>query len=318
VHLRTRSLSTFFALAAVIVAIAGYMVGVEARVVGSSKHTPPTAGQARAGLAGNVLIEAPRGWRTAPVAPAIPALPMVHLLAYAPGGDASQAGLLTGLGTAAVAAPLPSSFVAALGAVPAAQVLVLPQAEALRYPGLRPTRYGGRALTLYAVPSPGGQPTLLACYAPPSQAAFMRACERVVSTLRPVGSATGANLTPEPSYGAAVSVAVGDLDRTRVALRRQYAAAHGQAAAELAGKLADAFARAAAKLAALEPPIAAGQAQAALSHALLAGRDAYTALAAAATQGGAAEYEAARTRVDAAEAEASAALQAFALLGYRH
>jgi hypothetical protein len=68
----------------------------------------------------------------------------------------------------------------------------------------------------------------------------------------------------------------------------------------------------------LEPPLAAGPAQAALAGAMSRARDTYRALAAAATAESLASYDAARGQVDAAEAGVDAALESFALLGYNH
>jgi hypothetical protein len=95
-------------------------------------------------------------------------------------------------------------------------------------------------------------------------------------------------------------------------------AAAPAATARLATALAGQFATAAASLAALEPPPAAGPAQAALAASILQARDTYRTLAAAGTAESVASYDAARGQVDAAEAGVDAALESFALLGYNH
>jgi hypothetical protein len=208
-------------------------------------------------------------------------------------------------------------LLARLAAPPAAEVVVLPQSEAFRYTGLAPSGYD-RRLTVYAIPSPGGNPTVLACYAPAALASFMRACEGVVTTLRPVGQTTSTPLKPEAEYGARVSAAIAALDRERSALRRRMAAGTPEGTVGvLAARLSSHFAHAAAALAAIEPPLVAGQAQAAVVRSLLGARGAYRALATAAANGGASGYEAARAQVQAAEAGVGRALEGFALIGYR-
>jgi hypothetical protein len=321
VAISTRSLWALFALGAVVAALAGYALGGRAKTVSGSVHAPPPAAQQQQqqlsqSLAASVLLESPRGWQAAPAAPAIPGLQLTRAIAFAPGGDAAQAGLLTGLAAAGEPAPLPGSLLARLGAPPAAEVVVLPQSEAFRYTGLAPSGYD-RRLTVYAIPNPGGNPTILACYAPAAQASFMRACEGVVTTLRPVGQTTSTPLKPEAEYGARVSAAIRALDRQRTALRRKMAAGTPEGTVgALATRMSARFAHAAAALAAIEPPLVAGQAQAAVVRSLIGARDAYRALATAAANGGASGYEAARAQVEAAEAGVGRALEGFALIGY--
>jgi hypothetical protein len=71
-------------------------------------------------------------------------------------------------------------------------------------------------------------------------------------------------------------------------------------------------------LAALEPPLAAGPAQAALASSIALARDASTTLAAAAAAESLGRYDLARGQVDAAEDSVDKSLENYALLGYNH
>jgi len=133
-----------------------------------------------------------------------------------------------------------------------------------------------------------------------------------VSTLVPLArSELESTLTPNATYASRLSELVGTLERRRVALRAEMAAAGSKRTA--ARDLAEAFAAAASGLTQLESPIATDQAQIDLSRALLAARDAYRALSAAESPEA---FAAARERVSADEAGVSRALENFTLLGY--
>jgi hypothetical protein len=107
------------------------------------------------------------------------------------------------------------------------------------------------------------------------------------------------------------------LNGERLKLRREMRTrATPAAVGSLATALADRFAAAAASLAALESPPAAGSTQAALASSIVRARDAYRTLAAASTANDMAGSGAALKQVDAAEADVDTALEGFALLGY--
>jgi len=294
-----------------VVAVLGY-------VAGHRRSTAAPVQQARPAFAGRVVVEYPSGWQRVAAAPEVPGLTIGHPVAFAPDGNAAHAGLITGQLPGGEPAPLPAAFLARLGGLPQTAVVDFVETEAYRYSQLSIPGFG-RMLTLYVIPSPGGDPAALACYASPAFAAYMRTCEQIVATLSLAGQQRSYELTPDAGYAGRVSALVGALDRRRLQLRRQMSRNATLAAVQsLAGRLADTFAAAAASLAALEAPAAVAQAQAALSASLLRAHGAYTALAAATQAGSLASYEVAQKQVYAAEASVDAALESFALLGYPH
>src|SRR5207244_11478278 len=126
------------------------------------------------------------------------------------------------------------------------------------------------------------------------------------------------DLTPQPEYAQRLSASISALNAQRAVLRaRMGTGATPLALRRLAGRLAHAFAQAAAALSGLEPTLATGQAQSALSGAILQARAAYVALAAAAGQRNEARFAAARAQVDSAEAAVATALAGFAPPGSR-
>ena len=88
-------------------------------------------------------------------------------------------------------------------------------------------------------------------------------------------------------------------------------------AQRLAASLAEAFVGAGASLSALEPPLAAREAQTMLSDSISRAHEAYETLAAAAGSESTALFAVARTKVYEAEASVNGALASFALLGYQ-
>ncbi len=316
---QTRSLLPMVALGFVVVAILGYVAGVAAKGVSGNGH--PRAApvqQARPASTANVLLESSSGWQQSTVSVVIPGLTISHAVVFAPPGRGSQAGLLTGQLPAGEPSPLPRQFVASLGRLPETQVVNLAHTEAFRYSGLSLPGFA-RSLRLYAIPSPGANPAVLACYAPAGLSAEMRTCEGIVSSIRLVGQANSYNLTPDPTYAQRVSSSVGPVDRLRVALRREMHLGASLAVVQRqATRLAAGFGEAVASLDRLEPVLVAGQAQAALSRALVQARDAYAALAAAAGAEELSAYETARSQVGEAEANVNTALASFAMLGYAH
>jgi hypothetical protein len=310
-----RGLSTVLAVGVVVVAVLGYVLGAH------SKSTPAhdrssSHGELRPTFAASVLVESPSGWKPALPVPAVPGLTIIHPVAFAPLGNPAHAGLVTGQLQGGEPTPLPAAFVAQLAVLPETQVVSLSQTEAFRYSGVSLPGFL-RSLTIFAIPNPGSNPTVLVCYADAAAAADMHTCEQIVASLRPVGQ-TGANdLTPDPAYASSVSSAIMTLDGLRLTLRQQMRlGATLPSVQRLATRLKDGFVAAVASLARLEAPVAAGQAHAALSRAVLGARDAYAALAAAAAARSLARYEAARARVYEAEAQVDSSLQSFALLGY--
>lgn len=295
----------------VVVAMLGYLAGHHHTASVSRKQTRPA-------FAASVLLEYPPSWRSAAAAPGIPGLPISHPAAFAPNGNAAEAGLVTGQLAGGEPSPLPTAFVEHLPTLPHTEVVDFVETEAYKYSQVSVPGFD-RTLTLYAIPTPGGSPKVLACYAAPGFSADMHTCEQVVATLRLAGQPQSSNLAPDTGYAARVSALISALDRQRVALRQEMTQQSTLPAVQrLAARTAAAFSAAAASLAALEPPPAAGQAQATLSGMILKARDAYMALAAAAEAGVLSTYETAQTRVYEAEANVGGALESFALLGYAH
>jgi len=298
-----------------VVAIAGYLLGIHRA---SAPPAPtPSAGAAqetRIAAGSSVLLEYPASWRPVTAAPAIPGLSIARPLLLAPGGDAARAGLLSGQLPAGASSPLPSAFLALVRGIPRTEVLDLTNLQAYRYSGLSGYQ---RTLDVYVIPTVGGSPTVLVCYAASGFSSYLNQCEQIVERVALVGQQTSEQLSPDPAYARALSGIVTGLDRERVALRRQMSAHPGEVGA-LASALAGRFASAAALVTALEAPQPASAAQVALASALIAARSAYTALAATAAGEGADSPAGAEEQVDKAEAGVDGALASFELLGYNH
>jgi hypothetical protein len=300
------------AVALVLAALLGYVLGHQpARApVRASEPTSTTS------VAG-VLLQVPSRWRGASNDHEVPGLQLQNAVAFAPGGNATQAGLVVGALPAGESSPLPSALLARLRGQPTTSVVQLQEAQAYRYTDLN-IAGSNRTLAIYVVPNPGAQPTALACYASPAQAAELATCQRIVAALTLAGRSQNYDLTPQPEYARQLSAAITALDAARSSLRTQMAASASTAhLRQIAEALAGAFAHAAGALSGLEATIANGAAQSALSGAILQAHSAYTALAKAAAHNGVAAYGAARGRVEAAESAVNAALQAYSLLGYR-
>jgi len=295
------------------IAIVGYLAG--------HRHAPATpTGAHPAGIriayGTGVLLEYPTGWRQTPAAdaPAIPGLPLIGPLLLAPRGNGADAGLLSGQLPSNQTTPLPSTFMAQLRGLPHTEVMELfNNTQAYRYSQIDLHGYA-LTLQLYSIPSPGSRATVLACYASQELAGYLSQCQRIVAGLTLVGNAPS-DLAPEPGYAGTLSHLIRTLDQARVALRGKMRAhvAPGTLG-RLADELSSHFEAAAASLAALQPPIPAGPAQAALTSAILHSQHAYQALAEA-TQGQG-SYASAQAEVSSSERSLDTALQSFALLGY--
>ncbi len=307
-HNSNLSLPSIAAVALVIAAILGYVAGVEAD--GTAPHATTPA------LATSVLLEYPKSWRAASAAPQIPGLPILHSVVFAPGGNASESGLVSGKLELGEASPLPAAFLAGLPRPLDATVVNFAESQAYRYSLLGAPGFSA-ALTLYVLPGLGGGPTVLACYATAGDLAAIGPCERIVATLRVEGQPQSYNLTPVPAYASRITALIGRLEQQRVTLRAQMG--DGVSAARVnaaAGTLAQDFSAAAGELSHLEPPLAAGQAQLALSDALTAAGNAYAAVARAAQGASGSAYRAALANVAATEGGVDNALDGFAALAY--
>jgi len=303
-----RSLLVFASPVLVVVAILGYVAG---------HGRAASVERTRTALTANVLLTYPVGWQPTAGASEIPGLSIAHPFVMAPDGDAARAGLVTGELAGGEPSLLPMQFVDRMHELPHAEVVYLLDIQAYRYSRLRIPGFDPM-LTLYAIPSPGGNPTAVACYASAKLSAYMQTCEQIVDTLSLQSQTQSYDLTPDPRYARQVSASLEAVDVRRAALRREMSLRAALPTIQrLATSLVDGLANAVASLSTLQPPPAAGQAHAALSESLWQARNAYKALAAAAHAGSPSRYAAARTRIYEAEASVDAALKSFALLGYK-
>ncbi len=293
----------------VAVAILGYVAGHSGSTGGPSEG-------AHVAKAVNVVIEYPRGWRPAAGVSPLPALALTRRQLLAPGGDASVAGLLVGTLPADQPGPLPASFLERVRRQPQTTIVNLVELQAYRYQQLS-VRGFDRALSVFVIPNPGAPSTVLACYAQSPRSRYMSTCEQTVSSVAVAGQTQTNVLTPEPAYASAISGAIAQLDRLRVALTRELRPRVSAAVVErLARRLAAGYAAARATLSRLEPSSAAQRAQATLSEAIGQAQAGYTALARAAAAGSASGYAAAQSRIAAAEVAVDRGLENFVLLGY--
>jgi hypothetical protein len=305
-----RRLLMLAGLLLVLAALLGY-------VAGSGHARPAPREPTLTASVDGVLLDVPSHWRPAARSLEIPGLVVRHAVALAPGGDSSQAGLLAGALPAGQGNPLPGKLLARLRGRPTTAVVGLQEAQAYRYTGLSIAGFD-KALTVYVVPNPGGNSTALACYAAAAQSPEMQACQASVATLRLAGQSQTYDLTPTAEYAQRLSASISSLNSQRTTLRGQMGGgATPQALRHVAGRLARAFAETAASLSGLETTLATGQAQSALSGAILRARAAYAALAAAAGARSEARFATARRQVERAEAAVDRALLGFALLGYK-
>ncbi len=294
----------------VAVAVLGYVAGHSGSSGGSGE------GGARTAKVVNALIEYPPGWRLTSGGPRVPGLALTRSRLLAPRARASAAGLLAGSLPTDEAGPLPASFLERVRREPRTAIVDLAETQAYRYTQLSVRGYA-RALTVFVIPNAAGAWTALACYAPSPSSAYMRACERAVTSVTIAGQSPAPSLTPEASYAGAISAAVAKLDRSRVALRGELLPQGSAATAvRLAHSLSAAYGGARAAVSALEPEPSAQRAQAALSDAFAQAQSGYVALAAAAVQAEASAYAAAQARIAAGEDAVDRALENFVLLGY--
>jgi hypothetical protein len=293
----------------VTVAILGYVAGHD------RSRTAPVETRRSTIAAAGVLLAYPSGWRPARAAAAIPGLSLANSVSLAPDGDGADAGLLVGQLPQSEPSLLPRAFVARMRSLPDTEIVDLVDTQSYKYPSLSIKGFD-RMLNLYTIPNSKGNPTVLACYAPASLSADMRACEQIVATLTLAEQSSSYDLVPEPEYARRLSASIDALEGQRVAARRKMSAgASPRKVQQLATRLAAGFSGEAVSLSLLEPPSVTGQVQAKLSQAILQARNAYESLAAGAQSP--ARAATAQKQVDEAEASVDAVLESFALLGYR-
>lgn len=264
----------------------------------------------------SVVLDYPPGWHALADGLRIPNLAVARPDAIGPSGSDARAGLLVGTLPPGELAPLPGRFVSKLRQAPTTEVVDLVEVQAYRYTHLSVPGFA-ETLTLFVIPDGGGRPTALACYAPSAGSSYMHACERSVAGLAVTGPLQGSELTPDPTYAAAISAAISTLDALRVSLKQELRPAVSAATAQRLGRrLANGYSVAARALAGLEPSAQSAPVQTALGGAIARAQAAYTALAAAAGKQDVAGYKAAQRKISNAEAEVDEALAIFALIGY--
>ena len=315
---RDRSSRFPFAIAAVAIvaaALIGYLIGRPGEEEPPATTSSPASSTLTSSTtAGALGLRFPSGWDRRGEAPEIPGLVLADQVAIGPTGREDR-GIVAGM-AADAGGPrlLGPGFLASLEEPPRAGDRVrLGKVEALRYEGLEPKGFGGRALTVFAVPTSAGVATI-ACFAPPGGGAAFRAdCERVAGTLEVEGE-TAFPLGADKKYAAGLSGVIGDLDKRRKAGRAALAAARTPAAqAKAANALADAAARARSDLRGLESSPAVAPAQAGIERALGNAATAYRRLARARTPAAFRRATAAVTRAERAVAAQFARLEP---LGY--
>lgn len=293
-----------------VVAIVAFLIGnhgssTPSTVAPSSTPSQPT----RTASGSSVILEYPAGWRVTSRAPAMPGLSVSNALLLAPAGNATQAGLLSGQLPAGEPSPLPPAFLALLHTLPRAEVVSLENVQAYRYSGISGYQ---RTLDLYVIPTVGGTSTALICYAADSDTSYLQQCAQIAQTVA-LASQTPDTLTPDPGYAGQLRGLIAALESERTRLRAQMPKQPLEIGV-LATTLAARFDSTATAVAALEPPLPASAAQAALASALLRARAAYTAVATAFDQK--VSLEGAEAEVDQAETGVDKALENFTLLGY--
>ncbi|MGH2863689.1 MAG: hypothetical protein ACRDJX_00410 [Solirubrobacteraceae bacterium] len=295
-----------------VVAIGGYLLGIHR---GSTRSSADGSDTLRVASATNLLLEYPAGWQPSGQVPHLAGLALTGSYVLAPHGRPATAGLLSGGLPGGEASPLPSAFLALVHGAPHVEVVSLAHLQAYRFSQLSGYE---RILDVYVVPTAGGTPTALVCYATSAGAGYLQQCEQIVATATLVGE-TSFNLSPDAGYASQLKTLIETLAGGRTTLRREIRASSAPARlSSLASRLAGEFASAATRLASLEAPQAASAAQAALTTALMGAHAAYLALSAAAAEESPAAYSEADEHVNGAEASVDTALRNFALLGYNH
>lgn len=269
------------------------------------------AGKLTTSVAGNALsLRAPADWEATAGSerPAVPGLELRDEIGVAPAArDAS--GAIAGMTAATGARLLPAKLTRrTVGGLPRPAPVKLGKLEALRYRGVR-VRGFDRELTLYAAPSSAGVATI-ACYSPSAGGGFAATCERVAAAAELL-QGHPYPLATSPQTERALDRIVATLRRERAAGRRRLARAGTDAAQATAATRvarADAGARRRLERLAVSPALA-GSVGAARS-ATAGSAAAYGSLAAAASEGDAERYDAARGEVEASEARLARALAA--------
>ena len=279
---------------------------------GSGADAAPAQGAQ--GVAGDLVLSYPAGWKPVDDAPSDNLLP--DGIAVGPPGKPAGRTLLAGITNATGPALLPDQLIAGLESPPGRPDPVrLGDLSALRYTGLR--RRGSRtALNIYAAPTTAGVATL-ACTAPPADlAAFASDCERALATAR-LRDGEPLPLGPNADYADSLGGVLGTLGEVRRSARRRLGSARtarGQATA--AAKLERALGEAARATGKLQPGPAEQPSHDAITAALRRTEIAYGRLSTAARKAKRGPYGAAVREVRSGEAKLQSAIGQLKGLGY--
>jgi hypothetical protein len=310
VEVSSRAVHPLLIPALLVAAICGYLLGHH-----HSSVPPPSAASgdlARVTSSAGAL-EYPPSWQPSLAAVSIPGLALSHATMLAARGG--HEGLISGLLPAGEDAPLPSALLERLRATPRAEVLDLITTQAFRYRGLSPSGYQGR-LDIYVIPQATGPARALVCYSATAGSSPSAECQQIVSGVTLIGS-SAPSLDPEPVYAGKLAGILSSLETERSRDRARMSSSSSPAeVGQSASALASRFASAGSAVQALEAPVPAVAAQAALQKALSRAGAAYAALAQAASTESLYEYESDRATIGTAETAVDAALESFSLLGY--
>jgi hypothetical protein len=307
-----RVVHPLIAIALVLAAICGYLLGNHRVSTGSGQPVP--AGASQVANEGGVVLEYPAGWERTSSTQPIPGLNLNEAFTLSPRGSTGS-GLLSGTVPAGEASPLPAAFLSLMKGAPHAEVVSLVTTQAYRYSEIQLTGYSG-VFDLYAIPIANAGTRLMACFAPKRLTTAGEECEHIIANVTLTGTSV-VTITPSATYAAALAKPLGTLAAERAKVRKQLAeSASASEVVAPARSLAGAFASAGAAVGALEAPSLATPAQAGLSRALSGASKAYGELAGAALAEQADAYDAARARVTSAEEGVDRALENLVLLGY--
>jgi Protein kinase domain len=268
-------------------------------------------GTATAGAAG-IALSVPSGWSAARPR-RIPGLSFdAQRIGLAPAASGSS-GLVAGNVAVAYPSFLPPAFVSRLGSDPTSsrRVVTLAGRDAYRYRRLAPRGFDG-VVTVYAVPRSANRAAVLACYGPRAASGSFAACDGTAATMK---TPTALAIESPAGYASAIQSASSALARSRSSgLRRLRAAAKRPAQAAAAKALADAYGRAASRVAAATPAAIAKPAHRNLLAALRSATSAYEALRSAARRGNRAAYRRATSRIVGAESGVDRQLATLAMV----
>jgi hypothetical protein len=257
-------------------------------------------------------VSVPAGWqRKGSVA--TPGLALQNEMVLGP-TDGSAGNLV--LGTAPTTDPslLPAGFLKVLPSPPTHQVVKLGGNQLYRYLDLQPD--GGSTVSVYALPTTTAGTVLGACLIQGATATLASNCERVLSTLKLVGTSP-AGLGPSSTLASGLSTAIGKLNSAVTSSQARLRSARKPAQqAAAAGQLATEYSQAAKALGKLTAPPSAAAAVTALATALAKTGHDYTALSRSAAHNNGRGYTAASNAITSDGSAINSAFAQLAKLGY--